>query len=123
MRRLHILTIPGDGIGPEVTRAAVAVLQATELPLEFSEAEAGWATFQRTGVALPDATLGGGTRRQDAILFGAIASPSYPVPGYRSPIVALRKALGLYANIQTNAGDQGTGDRGQQSDCPNSPEP
>ena len=116
-RPLHILTIPGDGIGPEVTRAAVAVLRASGLPLEFSEAQAGWATFQRTSVALPEATLAV-AQAADAILFGAVASPSQPVPGYRSPIVALRKALGLYANIRPTR-DQGSGVR----KLPPNPEP
>jgi homoisocitrate dehydrogenase len=97
--RRRVLVIPGDGIGPEVTNAAVAVLRAACAPLDFYEAEAGWATFQRLGVALPEETLQA-ARESDAILFGAVASPSHPVPGYRSPIVALRKALNLYANIR-----------------------
>ena len=95
----RILVIPGDGIGREVIPAAVAVLQATGLPLEFYEAEAGWACFERHGVALPDETLAA-ARQSDAVLFGAVASPSHAVPGYRSPIVALRRALDLYANIR-----------------------
>lgn len=94
-----ILLIPGDGIGPEVTEAAVAVLRASGLPLQFAEAEAGWGTFQRQGAALPDATLAA-AQASDAILFGAVASPSHPVPGYRSPIVGMRRALDLYANIR-----------------------
>jgi homoisocitrate dehydrogenase len=65
----------------------------------LAEAEAGWACFQRTGAALPEATLAA-ARAADAVLFGAVGSPSFPVPGYRSPIVALRKALDLYANIR-----------------------
>jgi homoisocitrate dehydrogenase len=96
---LRILVIPGDGIGREVTPAAVAVLRATGLPLEFREAEAGWACFERHGTALPDETLAA-ARQSDAVLFGAVASPSHAVPGYRSPIVALRRALDLYANIR-----------------------
>src|SRR5829696_7768023 len=39
-------------------------------------------------------------RAADAVLFGAVSSPSYPVAGYRSPIVGLRRALDLYANIR-----------------------
>ena len=100
---IQILTIPGDGIGQEVTPAAVAVLRATDLPLAFAHADAGWACFQRHGTALPDATLDA-ARDADAILFGAVASPSHPVAGYRSPIVALRRALTLYANIRPTQG-------------------
>ncbi|HEU4327209.1 MAG TPA: isocitrate/isopropylmalate dehydrogenase family protein, partial [Roseiflexaceae bacterium] len=83
----------------EVIPAALAVLRATGLPLELREGEAGWDCFQRQGAALPDQTLAA-AREADAVLFGAVASPSHPVPGYRSPIVALRRALDLYANIR-----------------------
>lgn len=100
---LHILVIPGDGIGREVIPAAVAVLRATGLPLEFHEAEAGWECFEQHGTALPDETLHA-ARHADAVLFGAVASPSHAVPGYRSPIVALRRELGLYANIRPVVG-------------------
>src|SRR6266545_7397392 len=96
---LRVLLIPGDGIGGEVVPAAVEVLRATGLPIEFATAEAGWECFGRHGASLPDETLAT-ARASDAILFGAAGSPSYPVPGYRSPIVALRKALDLYANIR-----------------------
>lgn len=94
-----ILVIPGDGIGREVIPAAVAVLQSTGLPLRFAEADAGWECFQRCGEALPLETLDA-ARAADAVLFGAVASPSHPVAGYRSPIVRLRRELDLYANIR-----------------------
>jgi homoisocitrate dehydrogenase len=96
---MRVLVIPGDGIGREVIPAAVAVLRATGLPLHFTEAEAGWECFQRHGTSLPDETLAA-ARKSDAILFGAVASPSHPVAGYRSPIVRLRRELDLYANIR-----------------------
>jgi homoisocitrate dehydrogenase len=100
----RILVLPGDGIGREVIPAAVAVLQATGLRFEFVPGQAGWACFERHGTSLPDETLGA-ARAADAILFGAVASPSHPVPGYRSPIVALRRELDLYANIRPVATD------------------
>ena len=96
---LRILAIPGDGIGREVVPAALAVLRATGLPIELAHADAGWECFQRHGASLPDETLAA-ARAADAVLFGAVGSPSFPVPGYRSPIVALRRALDLYANIR-----------------------
>ncbi|MFN8502131.1 isocitrate/isopropylmalate dehydrogenase family protein [Kouleothrix sp.] len=102
---LRVLAIPGDGIGQEVVPAALEVLRATGLPLEIAKADAGWACFQRTGAALPEATLAA-ARQADAVLFGAVGSPSFPVPGYRSPIVALRRALDLYANIRPTANGQ-----------------
>lgn len=98
-RTLRIALIPGDGIGREVVPAARQVLEATGLTFEFVEAEAGWETFERTGVALPAETLAA-VQGCDATLFGAVSSPSRRVPGYSSPILALRKALALYANLR-----------------------
>lgn len=105
---MRICVISGDGIGREVIPAAVAVLRTTGLPLELREAEAGWECFQRSGMALPEETLAV-AREADAVLFGAVASPNHPVPGYRSPIVALRKALDLFANIRPVVGRSAMG--------------
>jgi homoisocitrate dehydrogenase len=100
---MKVCVICGDGIGPEVLGAAVDVLRAVAPDAELAEAEAGWAAFQRHGAALPEATLAA-ARAADAVLFGAVASPSHSVPGYRSPIVALRRELDLYANIRPTVG-------------------
>ena len=94
-----ICVIPGDGAGQEVIPAAVQALQATGLELNFEEACAGFACFKKEGTALPEETLQAAIRA-DAVLFGATASPSGPVPGYRSPILALRKELNLFANLR-----------------------
>jgi len=94
-----ICLIEGDGIGHEVIPAAAEVLRATGLPVTFTQAEAGWDTFHRQGTALPDETVDA-VRQADATLFGAVSSPLSPVEGYRSPIVALRRELGLYANLR-----------------------
>jgi homoisocitrate dehydrogenase len=96
---MQILLIPGDGIGPEVIWAAATILRAVAPDMALHEAQAGWGAFKATGAALPAETLGL-ARAADAILFGAVASPSYAVPGYRSPIVQLRRELDLYANIR-----------------------
>lgn len=96
---MQVCVIPGDGIGPEVIDAALQVLRAIAPEITLIEAQAGWASFQASGTALPSATLAA-ARRADALLFGAVASPSHPVPGYRSPIIALRQELDLYANIR-----------------------
>lgn len=96
---MRICVIPGDGIGPEVIGAALPALRALAPDAELVEAEAGWAAFQRYGAALPAATLAA-AQAADAVLFGAVASPSHPVPGYSSPIVRLRRELDLYANIR-----------------------
>ncbi len=94
-----IILIPGDGVGQEVIPAAAEVLAALGLELAFSEAPAGFAHFQRTGDAIPDETLAD-VQAAGRALFGATSSPSTVVPGYRSPILAMRKAFDLYANLR-----------------------
>jgi homoisocitrate dehydrogenase len=94
-----ICLIPGDGIGTEVIPAAVEALKALALDLTFVEAEAGFTCFQKHGNALPASTFEL-ARRSDAVLFGATSSPSTIVPGYRSPILALRREFDLYANLR-----------------------
>jgi homoisocitrate dehydrogenase len=94
-----ICLIPGDGIGMEVIPAAVEALKALSLDLTFVEAEAGFTCFQKHGNALPASTFEL-ARRSDAVLFGATSSPSTVVPGYRSPILALRREFDLYANLR-----------------------
>lgn len=99
-----IVLINGDGIGAEVIPAARRVLAALDLPLTFIEAEAGFGVFERTGEALPAETL----RRcesADAVLFGATQSPLTKVPGYRSPILTLRRHFDLYANLRPAVGN------------------
>ncbi len=94
-----ICLIEGDGIGHEVIPAGRRLLEATGLGWRFVEAEAGWGAFERHGVALPEATVAA-VEGADATLFGAVSSPLSPVEGYRSPIVALRRHLDLYANLR-----------------------
>jgi homoisocitrate dehydrogenase len=99
MRRLRIALIPGDGIGNEVIPAARRVLEMAGVEAEYIHLEAGFATFQRTGNALPPETLQA-ARSCDGALFGAVSSPSTRTPGYASPILTLRKELDLFANIR-----------------------
>ncbi|MGQ9850775.1 MAG: isocitrate/isopropylmalate dehydrogenase family protein, partial [Aggregatilineaceae bacterium] len=99
-----ITLIPGDGIGQEVIPAARLVLEALGLGLEFAEAEAGFGTFEQVGTALPEATLAQ-CARSDAVLFGATSSPLGQVPGYRSPILALRRHFDLFANLRPAQAD------------------
>jgi homoisocitrate dehydrogenase len=94
-----ILCIAGDGIGMEVIPAARAVLEALRLSLRFVEAEAGFVTFMHCGEALPTETLRL-CEESDAILFGATSSPLRKTPGYRSPILTLRRHFDLYANLR-----------------------
>ncbi len=94
-----VLMIAGDGVGLEVVPAAADVLAALAPDLVFSQADAGWNCYQRFGNALPEQTLER-ARYSDAIIFGATQSPSGGAPGYASPILSLRKELGLYANLR-----------------------
>lgn len=80
-----ICLIAGDGIGTEVVPAARRLLEATGLPLAFTEAEAGWSTFETTGSSVPQATLET-VRGADATLAGAFTAPSRSVPGFQGAI-------------------------------------
>ncbi|MCC6147023.1 MAG: isocitrate/isopropylmalate dehydrogenase family protein [Anaerolineaceae bacterium] len=95
----RLCVIEGDGIGREVTPAAVEVLRAMVPELEIVQASAGWQTFQECGVSVPQETLAA-VRECGAALFGAVSSPARKVAGYRSAILTLRQELGLYANIR-----------------------
>lgn len=95
----RVCLIPGDGIGAEVMPAAKRVLEATGLPFEFSEAEAGWAVFERTGTSVPDETLAA-VKAADATLAGAFTSPSHKVPGHNGAIRHMRRQLDLFANLR-----------------------
>ncbi|KNZ80056.1 putative homoisocitrate dehydrogenase [Termitomyces sp. J132] len=102
-RSLKIGLIPADGIGREVIPAAKAAIEAlgSDIPKpEFIDLLAGWETFTRTGVALPQETVDVLRSECDCALFGSVSSPSKKVTGYSSPIVALRKELDLYANVR-----------------------
>ena len=96
---LDLCVIEGDGIGREVIPAAVEVLCIVAPDVVIKRAEAGWETFQRLGTPLPEETLQL-AHACGAVLFGAAASPSYPVEGYYSPIVMLRRSLQAYANLR-----------------------
>jgi len=93
-----ICLIPGDGIGQEVIPAARRLLEATGLDITFTEADAGWATFEREGTSVPDATLEA-VKSADATLAGAFTSPSRKVAGHAGAIRYMRKKLDLYANL------------------------
>ncbi|CCE62493.1 hypothetical protein TPHA_0C03410 [Tetrapisispora phaffii CBS 4417] len=101
---LTIGLIPGDGIGKEVIPSGRQVLETIGpkhgLTFNFIDLQAGWQTFLDTGKALPVETVKTLRENCDGALFGAVQSPTTKVEGYSSPIVALRKELGLYANIR-----------------------
>ena len=97
MTKYKIATIPGDGIGPEVTRAGVSVLRKLEtvedISFEFKELYAGDEYKAKTGVALPPETLDE-VRKSDAALFAAVGETAKEV------ILPLRQKLDLYVNLR-----------------------
>lgn len=94
----RICLLPGDGIGPEVIDCAEQVLCALPLNFEFVRAEIGFGAYQRLDTPLPDATLDE-IRRSSAALFGAVTTPPN-ILNYFSPVVRMRQALDLYANLR-----------------------
>ena len=104
----QIAVLPGDGIGPEVTTVAVKVLQKIaevfKHQFQFEEGLVGAVAIDETGYPFPDETLQL-CQTADAILFGAIGHPKYdndPTAPVRPEqgLLAMRKALGLFANIR-----------------------
>jgi 3-isopropylmalate dehydrogenase len=101
---MKIAVFPGDGIGPEVTREAVRVLEALELPgLTLFEGDVGGIAYKRHGKPLPTETLDM-AHAADAILFGAVGDPDCDnLERSLRPeqaILGLRKELGLFANLR-----------------------
>jgi isocitrate dehydrogenase (NAD+) len=94
----HTVTlIPGDGIGPEVTRAVVQILESTGVGFEWERVEAGAAEFDRTGEALSLSVIET-CRRNKVALKGPIGTPI--AKGFQSVNVRLRKLLDLYCNFR-----------------------
>ena len=104
---LRILTLPGDGIGPEVTREAVRVLERVcarfRHRLHLTEALLGGVAIHKTGSPFPEQT-----RRlaleADATLMGAVGLPEFDsMPPNQRPekgLLGIRQALGVYANLR-----------------------
>lgn len=94
-----ICIIPGDGIGPEVMDSCLAVLNALSLDFEHIHADAGLACSKKCGGYIPDETLAL-AKSADAILMGPVQTPMPMPENYKSPVLTLRKELGLFANLR-----------------------
>src|SRR5579885_2260104 len=95
---MHTVTlIPGDGIGPEVAAAAVKVVDATGVGIEWESMEAGADVAVKHGTPVPEEVINSIIKNQVA-LKGPITTPVGG--GFSSANVALRKRLNLYANVR-----------------------
>lgn len=96
-----IIVVPGDGIGPEVTRQAMATIEALGLGLTFEVMDhINAETFLRTGVAMSNDDFAR-IRDSGAVLFGAIGDPRVCDPGYaRDVLLRLRFELDLFVNLR-----------------------
>ena len=93
----RITLIPGDGIGPEVTRAAVRVLEATGLEFEWETFQAGAEAYQKYGEYIPKELIES-IERTKVALKGPVTTPIGG--GFASINVELRKRFELYANFR-----------------------
>lgn len=106
-QKRHIALLPGDGIGPEVTRQAVKVLKAAAgrlgMPLETTEVPVGGAGYDATGRPLPEESLET-AKKADAVLLGAVGGPKWENLDFalrpERALLGLRASLGLFANLR-----------------------
>lgn len=107
MADIHLAVLPGDGVGPEVTRAGLRVLDAVadvaDHRVRSQSWPVGWAALAETGTPLPDETLAA-CLAADAILLGAVGDPhADDLPPSERPVsglLRLRRELGCFANLR-----------------------
>jgi isocitrate/isopropylmalate dehydrogenase len=111
---MRLLVLPGDGIGPEITSATLAVLSAADrrfgLKLAFETRDIGFAALEKHGTTLPDGVLER-AREVDGILLGPISHLDYPArdKGGVNVSAAVRVKLDLYANVRPARSRPGIG--------------
>jgi 3-isopropylmalate dehydrogenase len=99
----RIVTLPGDGIGPEIMASAIEILDAVGR-FDYDERLFGGASIDAHGTALTDAVLEA-CRGADAVLLAAVGGPKWDstdpdAPRPEQGLLGLRKGLGLYANLR-----------------------
>ncbi len=99
----RVVTLPGDGIGPEIMAAAVGLLDRIG-DFEFEQHLFGGASIDAHGTALTDEVLDA-CRNADAVLLAAVGGPKWDTTDPSKPrpekgLLDLRKGLGLYANLR-----------------------
>ncbi|HEY8625092.1 MAG TPA: 3-isopropylmalate dehydrogenase [Solirubrobacteraceae bacterium] len=100
----RVVTLPGDGIGPEIMAPALELLAAVGAEFEYEEHVFGGASIDAHGTALTDETLAA-CRGADAVLLAAVGGPKWDTTDPHEPrpeqgLLGLRKGLGLYANLR-----------------------
>ena len=91
--KYQIAVVPGDGIGQEVMKATIDVLDSLDIDFEYVYGEAGDECLEKNGTALPDETLDI-IRQSDACLFGAAGETAADV------IVKIRQEMNMFANLK-----------------------
>lgn len=108
-----IVVLPGDGIGPEITAVAQKVLarvaEKYKHDFQFEEHLIGGIAIDQTGTALPESTLAA-CKTAQAVLLGAVGGPRWDDPTAKvrpeQGLLAIRKGLGLYANLRPVRGSK-----------------
>ncbi len=93
----EITLIPGDGIGPEVTEAAIEIIKEAGVQVDWVRGELGASALEQFGTQIPDEVLGM-VRRTKVALKGPVTTPIGK--GFQSANVLLRRALQLYASLR-----------------------
>jgi isocitrate dehydrogenase (NAD+) len=109
----NITLIPGDGIGPEITRATINVIEASGLRIHWDEVMAGEEALEKKGTPLPQGVIDS-IKKNKVALKGPLTTPVGS--GYRSINVALRKTLDLYVNLRPSRSFEGIKSRYQNID-------
>lgn len=107
MADIHVVALPGDGVGPEVTSAARTVLEAVRRrfghTLSWEEHDVGYASWSRHGVPITDAALES-CRQGPAVFLGAVGDPRgddlEPEKRPEAGLLLLRQVLGCFANLR-----------------------
>src|SRR6201994_4053497 len=99
----RIVTLPGDGIGPEIMPAAIEALNAVGADFEYEQHLFGGASIDGHGTALTDETIDA-CKAADAVLLAAVGGPKWDTTDPSKPrpeqgLLGLRKSLGLFANL------------------------
>ena len=109
---MHLLVLPCDGIGPEITQATVDVIQLVNrrlnLGITMEHREIGFASLHREGTTLPNSVLDA-ARSADGVILGPASNADYPPPdqGGIGISAAFRSGLDLFANIRPSRSYEG----------------